>query len=133
MGWELVGQGTDIGELPGLEDQLEEQDRCELSLNLSVRPPDFVVDALQEGLEIAGVPLWDRVRAEGNSLKIRFTKGFPWLAIIAAVILGLIALAILLVSWGLWRDVAGVVPEPILGALVLAVLVLIALNLWKKR
>jgi MFS superfamily sulfate permease-like transporter len=66
-------------------------------------------------------------------LRIWWRKGFPFLSVVLAIILGIVILAILIVGWRLFREIAEVVPAPIItiGAILLVVLVAFALR--KRR
>ncbi len=77
---------------------------------------------VQWALDTAGVTQWGPVTYEGGYIRIRFQKGFPWLAIIAGVI---IALGLAFASWNLYRIVE--VGGAGLGWGVLVVVALIAL------
>lgn len=111
MAYELVAQGgiLDAADLASYEDYFGEGDNGVLELNLRISPPTGVAQELENALIAAGVE-GARVTTGSPKLLIYYTKGFPWLAIIAAVILGLIVLAILIVGWSLWKEVIPDIP-----------------------
>jgi len=122
MTWELVTSGelTSLANLSDYEEYIEEHQMACLSLNLRVAPTADIVSTLQSKLEEAGV-LEANVRAVGNRLDIKFRKGFPWLAVVVAAVLGLIVLAILIVTWQLFKEI----PEGAQGAVAIIVVVAI--------
>lgn len=100
MAWQTVGEGDrwNIGDLGDLEQVMPEGSRGRLTLQFdSPVASDFVVQ-LSEALRDAGVADLD-VKAQGRFLNIFFRKGFPWLAVIAAIIVASIFLLIALVAW----------------------------------
>lgn len=68
---------------------------CRFNLRQSLSPS--MVDTLQQRLEAAGVKDVE-VTTGSPVLNVFFTKGFPWLAIIVAIIL---VIAVLIISWKL--------------------------------
>ena len=105
--WKYVvgGDGIDsLNSLPDYESQLAEGQRGKLSLNLLTPVPSAVVEQLQYKIVEIGV-LDGEISASGNTLDITFRKGAPWLLIIAGIVLGLIALALLVVSWQFYKEV----------------------------
>ena len=119
---ELIAEGNvaTLANLGSHEGSLPEGSRGELRIFLRAGVPDVVLTSLQTQLEQRGVPLWDNiVQSNRRTVFIRFRKGFPWLAVIAAVLIGLIVLAILIVGWQLFRD-ASTTLGPVLPILLLA-------------
>lgn len=124
--WEKVAEGgfLQLANLSQYEPYFEEGDRGLLELDLRLPVSEGVAQELEDMLTEAGVPDV-KVRTASPMLRIFFRKGFPWLAVIAAIIIGLIVLAILIVSWRLFREVPGAVPLfAIAGLGVLALLVI---------
>lgn len=98
--WDLIaeGPGYALATIVGYEDQVAEGQRARLSLSLTNPLSPDIASQLQSQLDAQGVAE-AQVSTSGNNCAITYRKGFPWLAVIVAVILGLIALAILIVSW----------------------------------
>lgn len=122
MVWKLVTSGelTDLGNLSNFEESIGEGQRGLLCLNLRIAPTADIISTLQSKLEEAGV-IEASVEATGTRLDIGFRKGFPWLAVIVAAVLALIVLAILIISWQLYKEV----PEEAKGAIAIIVVVAI--------
>jgi len=127
MSYELVAAGhlLDITQLVDYDELLPEGGRGLLELELRAPVPGDVVTELQSRLNKAGV---EEARVETGSPLLRgyFRKGLPWLAVIAAAVLGMIALALLVVGWKLFREVASAAPAAfnwllVAGAAVLAI------------
>ena len=124
--WQEVAEGNfwQLANLSQYEPYFEEGDRGLLELDLRLPISEGVAQDLEDMLIEAGVPDV-KVRTASPMLRIFFRKGFPWLAVIAAIIIGLIVLAILIVSWRLFREVPGAVPLfAIAGLGILALLVI---------
>ena len=109
MAYVLVGEGTnqDIASMPSYEYGIEEGSRCQIRINCLFEVPRYVLDALQSTLVYAGVEEVS-VTSIGPVVYITFRKGFAWLPIIAAAILGSIALAIVIVTWQIFKEVGPV-------------------------
>mgnify|MGYP001603299951 CR=1 FL=1 len=114
MSWELVAKGgsLDLINLSQYENQIEEGQKQWLRLELRAPVPQELVNELQRRLDDYGVK--DALVTTGSPvLNIYFRKGFPWLAIIAVLVL---TLAIMLVSWALFKDLGA----PLTSLLILA-------------
>jgi hypothetical protein len=118
MAYELVGSGvagTLEEKLPLLEGALKEGDLCELRLTFRSRFPGSSQAAwlVDWTLSQAGVTPWpgetDLVFLDPvqPAWYVRWVKGFPWLAIIVAGLLAVVAVMAYLTVWQLLR----VVPE----------------------
>jgi len=103
--WELVTQGTpgDLAQLGSYESKIEEGQRGKLLLYLSNPVSAGAVQALDTALKSQGVADMS-ITTSGSILTVLFRKAFPWLAVIAAAILGIIILSILIVSWQLYKE-----------------------------
>ncbi len=125
--WEEVADGS-FWELAGLrqyEPYFEEGSRGLLELDLRLPVSEGVAQELEDKLRDAGM-LDVKVRTASPMLRIFFRKGFPWLAVISAIIIGLIVLAILIVGWRLFKEVPGAVPLfAIAGLGILALLIIL--------
>ena len=116
MGLEFIAQGTGLANLPSDESYPEGT-----RLQLWIWSPVDLSGAVQWGLEVAGVNLTEPVRYEDGWLKVSWLKGFPWLFVIAGV---LIALGLAFASWQLYKVVEITGP----GFLwIVAIIILIAL------
>lgn len=133
--WKQVTQGesaTSLHQLEGYEEAIDEGQRMRLDLNLRITPSVDIVETLQNTLQGRGMPA--TVQALGNTIRVTARKGFPWLVILVAAVLGLIVLAILIVSWQFFKEVAEVLPQPVMivGAIVgIILLVVIALTVYR--
>ena len=137
MAWEFVATGNviELANLGQYEGLLPEDSFNRLELDLRLPVSEWIAQTLEDQLRSAGIPDVT-VTTASPMLRIYFTKGFPWLAVIAAAVLGLIALSILIIGWRLYKDVSGNVPAPIpqialIGLLVLGAVLLI--NVARKR
>jgi len=132
--WQQVAEGNafDLINLSQYEGQLAEGQRGLLELNLTMPVSVGVAQTLEEQLRNAGV-IDVRVTTASPMLRIYFRKGFPWLAVIAAVVLGLIVLAILIIGWRLYKEVfPDGLPAPISAGLIVA-LAILGLVIWQRR
>ena len=130
--WEEVAEGSfwQLADLSQYEPYFEEGDRGLLELDLRLPVSEGVAQDLEDMLIEAGI-LDVKVRTASPMLRIFFKKGFPWLAVIAAIIIGLIVLAILIVGFRLFREV----PEALRIALLVAgvgILALLAI-VWARK
>lgn len=109
--YKLIAQGgiLDANDLAQYEDYFDEGDKGLLELDLRLPVSQSIAQGLENKLREAGVQDV-RVTTASPMLRIYFRKGFPWLAVIAAAVLGLIALAILIVGWRLYKDVSPDIP-----------------------
>ena len=123
--WQQVTQGEflDLNKLRNYDDSLEEGQRGRLDLNLRFPIPGSVSTELEAKLKDAGVEE-AKVNTIGQKMKIGFRKGFPWLAVIAAIILGLVVLAILIMTWTFFKEVVPEGLQPFIGTLGLLVILL---------
>ena len=134
MAWEQVAQGgpLDTYELGSYESYLDEGQRGLLELDLRLSVSQSVASELESRLRQAGVEDVS-VRTASPMLRIQFRKGFPWLAVISAAILGMIALAILIVGWRFFREVVNTVPAPFNWLLVVGVVAIGIMILARRR
>lgn len=135
--WKLVTSGAGAGSLVNLqnyEEELEEGQRGKVSLALHLSVSSSIAEELESKLREAGV-IEAEVSTEGNKLDIQFRKGFPWLAVIVAAVLGLIVLAALIVSWQFYKEVAEVAPQPliIIGIIVGIALIAVVAYILARR
>jgi len=123
MAYEKVASGGifDLGVLSSYESYLSEGDQGLLELDLRTSVSQSIVSQLENQLKQAGVED-ARVTTGSPKLKIYFKKGFPWLAIIVAIVLGLVVLAVLIVGWNLFKLVPDPLKIPAAGAVVILVL-----------
>jgi len=132
MAFELVADGNflQLANLSQYEPYFEEGSRGLLELDLRLPVSQGVAQELEDRLKEAGVEDV-KVRTASPLLKIYFKKGFPWLAIIAAIILGLIVLAIMITGWRLSKEVPEAVSVPLIAIAGLGALALLVL--WGKK
>lgn len=135
--YELMVSGSFLGsgELSQYESYLEEGDRGLVELDLRLPVSHSLASELENKLKQAGVED-ARVSTASPMLRVYFRKGFPWLAIIAATILGIVVLAIMITGWRLFKDVVPPGLQPLvggLGSLGLALLVGLGVLLVARR
>ncbi len=133
MSWKQVATGGVINlvNLPNYENELAEGSTNWLRLNLRLPVSQGVADDLENLLEEAGV---EGVKVTTNSpvLNIYFRKGFPWLAVIAAIILASLVVAALVISWRLFTDIPELIPVALLfGVAAVALVGIILIRKWK--
>ena len=128
-----TGSALELGNLGDYEGRLDEGDRGLLELDLRWGVSGQAAGELQSRLSRAGVTD-ARVARAGSVLRIYWTKGFPWLAVIAAAIVAIIVLIILVVGFRLFREVAKVIPPvPLaIGLIVAAVLTVVVLSKQRR-
>lgn len=101
--WQEVAEGgaLDLINLGQYESELDEGSSNLLQLILRLPVTQGVATDLENILREAGV---EDVRVTTGSpiLNIYFKKGFPWLAIIAAIILASLVVAALVITWKLF-------------------------------
>ena len=124
MQWVTVAEGsnTDLFNLSQYEEKFAEGQKGLLRLDLRVPAPAEAIGTLEERLRAAGVADL-QLSSYGSTIDIRFRKGFPFLAVIAAVVLGLIVLAILVVGWQLFKETE----TPTQIGIIIAIIAVIAL------
>ena len=137
MGWDLVGQGdaVQLVNLANLEDQLEEGSRNMLELALRLPVTDGVAQTLENALRDAGVADVQVVNCQNPHLQIYFTKGFPWLAVIAAVVIGSLVIAALVIAWKLLTYIGGISPVaiPLLALAAIGVVTCVGIYLVRRQ
>ena len=129
--WQKVTEGIGANTLSNLkiyEDLIAEGQRIKLDLTLRQAPGANLTNALADILRANSIPA--TVESSGTTASIIAKKGFPWLALIAASIVGLIILAILIMSWILWKEVEETVPKNIMVIGVIVGIILVAAVAW---
>ena len=119
--WEFIGQGgvADIANIAAYEDQIPEGAQFQIGFQLRVPAVASVADTIKGQMIQRGVPDAD-VTYSGNTMQIYGRKGFPWLAVIAAIILATLVLVIILVSWSIFKRV---VPASLQGSVLVILLI----------
>lgn len=134
MSYKLMASGgiLDAGQISNYESLLAEGDRGLVELDLRLPVPQSIASELESKLRQAGVEDV-RVSTASPMLRIYFRKGFPWLAIIAATILGIIALAVLIVGWRLFKAVVPEALQPLVGGMGIVILLLLGMVILARR
>ena len=136
MAYELVAQGTGLNanELANYENYLQEGQRGMLQLNLRWPVNQGTVNGLEDVLREEGVEEV-KVTSADSALKIEFRQGSPWLIVIVTVILGIMAIAILVIGWKFFREVTSTLPPTTISLAVIAVIVIgvLAIVLLRRR
>lgn len=110
MAWEEIGNGNPLelyGGMAYYDRMIPEGGRAMLQLNLRLPVSSSIARQIENALKAAGVP-GVRVTTASPILKVYFTKGFPWLVAIVGVLLTIAVLAILIVSWQLFKEIGPV-------------------------
>ncbi len=117
--WEEIASGTKDDLASGLREYdplIPEGSRGYLKLNTSTPIHSGIVSAIKTSLELAGIPNVD-VTYNNRAINIFWKKEFPWLVAIVGVIIGLLTiLAIVLVTWQLYREAPHLIP-PLFGTI----------------
>ena len=134
MAWEKVASGglLDATDIEKYEAYIGEGQRALLELALRAPAPDYIVAELQSQLQHHGVRE-AQVTTGSPLLRVSWRKGFPFLPVVVGIILGLIVLAILIVGWRLFKEVAEVVPAPVITGGIILALVIVAMLAWQRR
>ena len=134
MGWQEVASGSalDLFAIGQYEDQLLEGSHNLLELYLRLPVSEGVAQTLEDTLRAAGVENV-RVTTASPILKIYFTKGFPWLVVIAGAIIASIIVLGLVLSWKLSTEVPAAIPLIALAAIAIATVVGIFLVKGKSK
>lgn len=132
MSWEQVASGSslDLANIDQFESEFPEGSKGLLTLYCRADISQTLIDELNGLFQEQGVTAY----AEAGSpvVNIFFQKGFPWLAVIAAAVLGLIALAILIVSWRLFKEVpAAIIPVSLWAVAAISAAVVLGIALVK--
>ena len=119
--WALVGQGgvTDIGSLSAYENAIPEGSTFQVRLALRTTVAQSIVNEVKSQMIAHGIADAD-ASASGKTMTITGRKGFPWLAVIAAIILAILVLVIIIVSWSIFKKV---VPAGLQGTIVTLLIV----------
>ena len=137
MSWNLVGQGNvlAVADLAQYEGQLKEGSRNMLELALRLPVTDGVAQTLEDALKSAGVTDVRVVNYQNPHIRIYFTKGFPWLAVIAGVIVLSLVIAALVISWKLFTYIGEVSPVgiPLLALAAISGATVVGIYLVKRR
>jgi hypothetical protein len=105
--WKQIGSGnnSNLDDAKSYEDAMDEGQRGQLVINFLISLPGWQIDGLRNSLNFAGVEDLNIV-SSGSKLTITWRKGFAWIPVI---ILAVIALAILIVSWQMFKEIADVI------------------------
>ena len=133
----LIAEGNiwNLSDLKNYEGMFKEGDTGSIVLGLRSPIPQSAIDALESGIKRAGVTLNGHITQKSGSaatLRIPFKKAIPPLAIIVAVIAGLVIIWVLITSWQLMQDV-GLNPAKIMPFLILGVIGVAAYFFLKAR
>lgn len=136
MGWEQIASGSvlDADNIGEMETYIAEGQKTKLELDLRWELPSGVVDQIRNQLASRGIPGL-AVYSNSPMLVVEWQKGFPWLPVVVGAVLGLIAVAILVLAWRLFVEVESLLPEefrPLLGIAILSGLGLLVWNYGKE-
>ena len=135
MAWQKIASGgiLDVADIERYETDIAEGQRGLLEFNLRTVAPEWAVSELQSQLVQRGVKE-AQVSISSPVLRISWRKGFPWLAVIAGIILAIAVLAILIISWSLYKEVfPDGLPAPVSIGLIVAVLAIVGMLVWQRR
>lgn len=101
------GNRNNLGRLQSYESHFDEGDTGKISLNcITSYGLGEVRNLLSTALKRANVNMPAPVKVSGKKILITFKKGFPFLAIILAAIIGISVLYIIIKNWELVKQVA---------------------------
>ena len=108
MAEQIIARGNafNIQDIANYEDQFQEGDRGVLDFTCRIRPPQFIVDDLEQTLRASGVTLIGKPQiTSGGSYHLLFTfeKRSAFLLIIALAIGAAILLLAIVAAWQLSR------------------------------
>ena len=134
MAYEQIAEGNiwQLVNLSNYEYLIDEHQRGMVEIDLRYSIPQSIVDLLESQLQQQGVEEL-RVTTGSPLLRVYFRKGFPWLAVIAAIILALAVLAILIIGWRLFREIVPVGLQPLIGTIGIVVLIGLGLMVLTRR
>ncbi len=123
----FVGQGgvTDIANLQAYENGIPEGSLFQVRLALRTSVSQSIVDEVKQQMIARGVTDGNAT-ASGKTMTLTARKGFPWLAVIAAIILAVVVLVIIIVSWSIFKKV---IPEELQGVVGIGIIIIVALLL----
>lgn len=133
--WSKVAEGSGTAGLRNLsryEGEMVEGARGKITLNLRTSLSPDVARNVEYALRQAGVK-GATIVSSGNKAEVYFNKGFGWLAIIATIIIGSLILAILIVSWQFWQEVAQTVSPLVLNIAIIVGAILLIFIMWKTK
>ena len=135
MVWREVAEGDswDLVQMPDLyEGDLAEGSHNKLEFILTAPCTPGVAQTIENELINQGV---EGVKVEpftgSYGLRIYFTKGFPWLAVIVAAVLLLLTAFVLIIAWKLFTEVPAAIPLMTIG--LIAVIALAGVYLVRRR
>ena len=139
MTWQKIASGglLDATDIEQYERDIAEGQRGLLELDLRAPVPQSVVSEFQAKLQEHGV-LEAQVTTGSPLLRVQWRKGFPFLPVILAIILGIVVLAILIIGWRLFKEVfpSGVSPvvsgSMVIGLVIIAAVVLVSMARRKR-
>jgi hypothetical protein len=133
MAWELLASGglLDARHIAQYESKIQEGQRALLELDLRAPVPPGIVTELETKLQQRGVKEV-QVSTASPLLRISWRKGFPFLSVILAIILGIVILAILIVGWRLFRKIAKFLPPPVLTGGLILIMAIAILLAWRR-
>jgi hypothetical protein len=132
--YELVASGgiIDAWELENADNLIAERQRGFLRLDLRSPLSGDILNTLNQELRARGVEE-GRAEQNGQTVNIYFRKGFPWLAVIAAILLGIIILAILIIGWNLFKEVVPPELRPLIGTGIIILSALVGYGVLIRR
>lgn len=134
MAYEVVATGNalELANLGDYEGRLAEGDKALLELDLRWPISQGVASELESKLRQAGVTD-ARVATASPMLRISFTKGFPWLAVIAAIILVALVTLLIVIGWRMFKEVVPEAMQPIVASLGLVLLLGLGIVVLARR
>jgi len=127
MMWDKVADGnlSTLRNLSVYENALPEGQRARLDLTLKVPVSSQLVKDVESALRSANISQLS-VTSSGNRISVFYRKGFPFLFILSATLIGMIVLTILIVGWQLWREIVQTIGKP---TMILVVVAVVAISL----
>jgi len=132
--WEFIGQGgvANIASLQSYEHAIPEGAMLKVRLDLRTPVSQSIVSEVKRQMIVRGVSDANAT-ASGNTMWITARKGFPWLAVIAAIILAIVALVIIIVSWSIFKKIVPAGLQGSLGILLIVGAVILAIGIGGEK
>lgn len=127
MSYQLVAEGgiIDAGSFASNESRIPEGSRAQIELDLRLPVTASVLSEIESRMRDRGIPDTSVTGSGTTRAVIRYRKGFPWLAVIAAIILAIAVLAVLIVGWRIFREVVPADLQPVIGTIGIGVVLLV--------
>ena len=116
MSYELVQRGGigDYNLFQNAEERIDEGQKMKIVFQLRFGLPDWGIGELNNQLSMQGVTE-GYAEEDGQNINVYARKGFPFLAVILAIILAIAIIAILIIGWEIYREIESAIPPELKG------------------